>query len=315
MRIFLIPLSRATKALHCHSTLVPPPTSYLTRATSWAGKKWKELGDNPPNSAKHKVFVFGSRVLDKLPHEEYFLKAVPAKEDWGQSAEKDTMVPFMYPSAWKEARVKEDFRALVKARVPYHRKYMIYSAIWIPFTSLFTIVPLVPNFPLFYNAFRLWSHWKAYNGAKHLDFLITNDVLSYQPSDVLNLGLEHDPEFAVFFTSSGIQSRKQASSASPASTTAKPAGDDKHELPQSPKEAVEKVAGEQKQTSHAPSPVSPVDIIIRDGFITDAEIRTICLAFDQTPMHRELERARHQEAEKVLKKLIAKQKAIKNKAD
>ncbi|KAF9168182.1 hypothetical protein DFQ26_000749 [Actinomortierella ambigua] len=315
MRIFLIPLSRATRTLHCHSTLAPPPTSYLTRATSWAGKKWSELGQSPHDSAKHKVFVFGTRVLDKLPHEEYFLKAVPAKEDWDQAPAKPNMVPFTYPSAWKEARVKDDFRALVRARVPYHRKYMIYSAIWVPFTSLFAIVPLVPNFPLFYNAYRLWSHWKAYQGAKHLDFLITNNVLDYQPSDVLNMGLEHDPEFSIFFTSSGIQSRKR----SVQSTAAPTFGADGHELPQSPEEADAKRQETTEDQQHHPSKKSaemaPVELILRDGFITDSEIRTICLAFDQTPMHRELERARHQEADKVLKKLLADQKLAKNKAD
>ncbi|KAF9970781.1 hypothetical protein BGZ73_006457 [Actinomortierella ambigua] len=319
MRIFLIPLSRAARTLHCHSTLAPSPTSYLTRATSWAGKKWNELGESPRDSAKHKVFVFGTRVLDKLPHEEYFLKAVPAKEDWDQAPATVDMVPFTYPSAWKEARVKDDFRALVKARVPYHRKYMIYSAIWVPFTSLFAIVPLVPNFPLFYNAYRLWSHWKAYQGAKHLDFLIDNNVLDYQPSDVLNMGLEHDPEFSVFFTSSGLQSRKHASGTPLVQSTAAPTfntGD--HGLPQSPEEASTKRQGALSEQQHSPkgaAKMAPVDLIIRDGFITDSEIRTICLAFDQTPMHRELERARHQEADKILKKLLANQTNLKNKAD
>lgn len=67
----------------------------------------------------------------------------------------------MYPSSLKEAQVHAEFKTLVDQRIPYHRKHMIYSAMWVPVTSLFTIVPLVPNIPLFYNAYRLWSHWKG----------------------------------------------------------------------------------------------------------------------------------------------------------
>jgi hypothetical protein len=67
----------------------------------------------------------------------------------------------LYPSSLKEPQVQAEFEALLKQRIPYHRKNMMYSASCVPVTSLFTLVPFVPNIPLFYNAFRLWSHWKG----------------------------------------------------------------------------------------------------------------------------------------------------------
>jgi len=70
----------------------------------------------------------------------------------------------------KEAQVSAEFRTLLDHRIPYHRKYMIYSALCVPVTSLFTIVPVVPNIPFFYNAYRLWSHWKGNDRHHDADF-------------------------------------------------------------------------------------------------------------------------------------------------
>lgn len=81
MRIFLIPLSRTARTLHCHSTSLPSSTSYLNRATTWAGKKWEELGQAKADTLKHRLHRAGTGMLEKIEHEETFLKAVPAKED------------------------------------------------------------------------------------------------------------------------------------------------------------------------------------------------------------------------------------------
>lgn len=48
---------------------------------------------------------------------------------------------------------------------------MWYSAYWVPLSSMFVIVPVIPNIPLAYNLFRLYSHYKALKGAEHLKAL------------------------------------------------------------------------------------------------------------------------------------------------
>lgn len=88
MRIFLIPLSRTTKVMHCHSTLLPSSTSYLNRATNFASKKWEQLGQAPPDGMKRKLYSAGSKMLEKIEHQEVFLKGVPAKEDIPDSTSK-----------------------------------------------------------------------------------------------------------------------------------------------------------------------------------------------------------------------------------
>ncbi|KAF9372628.1 hypothetical protein CPC16_002317 [Podila verticillata] len=290
--------------MHCHSTLLPSSTSYLNRATNFASKKWEQLSQAPPDGVKRKLYSAGSKMLEKIEHQEVFLKGVPAKEDVPDTTIK-TMVPFVYPSALTEAQVQAEFAAFIEQRVPYHRKYMIFSALWVPVTSLFTLVPLIPNIPLFYNAFRLWSHWKAYNGAKHLAFHVKNGSIHYQASDVLNLGLQHDPEFAVFFTGSFKLSKRRRAFR-------------KYQTPEGP--IITESSGEitpdlqkangAKDAGTAPprpntatavnvdDPLSVTDHVVNEGFISDAEIQTICLACDRIPMQHEIQRARYQEAEK-----------------
>lgn len=41
-----------------------------------------------------------------------------------------------------------------------------------PVTWPFAIIPIVPNFPLFYVLWRAWSHYKAWRGATYLEQLI-----------------------------------------------------------------------------------------------------------------------------------------------
>ncbi|KAG0025672.1 hypothetical protein BGZ82_009900 [Podila clonocystis] len=295
--------------MHCHSTLVPSSTSYLNRATNFASKKWEELGQAPPDGMKRKLYCVGSKMLEKIEHQEVFLKGIPAKEDIPDSHAK-TMVPIVYPSALKEAQVGAEFASFIEQRVPYHRKYMILSALCVPITSLFTIVPLVPNIPFFYNAFRLWSHWKAYSGAKHLAFHVKNGSIHYQASDVLNLGLQHDPEFAVFFTGSYQLSKRRRSFKKYQPIDEPIIAESSGEItpdfqkPVSGKDAAVTIIAPRPNTATAVNvndPLSVTDHVVNEGFISDAEIQTICLACDRIPMQREIQRARHQEAEKYVK--------------
>ncbi|KAK3828103.1 MAG: mitochondrial K+-H+ exchange-related-domain-containing protein [Benniella sp.] len=321
MRLFMIPLSRTASMMHCHSTHTPSSASYLNRSTAWAGNKWEGLSAAKPETMKYKLHGAGSRMLEKLEHQEIFLKEVPPKEDMTIT----TMVPFLYPSSLKEPQVQAEFEALLKQRIPYHRKNMMYSASCVPVTSLFTLVPFVPNIPLFYNAFRLWSHWKAYHGAKHLEILLKNGSITFQPSDVLNLGLPHDPEFAVFFTESNQlsvrrrQQRKYQQQDPNAPVIAESSGE---VTPTLNHDKTLKSASTTDQDSSAAhdatttattltttkaqkaddDPMSITDHVVHEGFLSDEEIGAICRAFENPPMmSREIKRARFQEAEKFVK--------------
>jgi hypothetical protein len=42
-----------------------------------------------------------------------------------------------------------------------------------PIVVPFALVPVIPNLPFFYLAYRAFCHWKALLGAKHLEWLAT----------------------------------------------------------------------------------------------------------------------------------------------
>jgi len=160
----------------------------------------------------------------------------------------------------------------------------------------------------------------AYNGAKHLDVLVKSGGISFQPSDVLDLGLQHDPQFAVFFTGSHQLStrrnvRKRQGEQDPKAPvitessgeiTPTMASNNGGGPPAS--SAAEATRGKPHPNMLSPKiddPMSMTDHVVHEGFITDAEIETISLAFGRPPrMASEIKRARFQEAEKFVKALM-----------
>ncbi|RUP49333.1 mitochondrial K+-H+ exchange-related-domain-containing protein [Jimgerdemannia flammicorona] len=181
LRFFVVPILRSHWAYHCHSTL--PSASRLTRAVDWATRKWETLGTAKPDTWKAKVYRTGGKLMDRVEYEEWFLKAIPIKED---VKEKLNRVPVHHPSTVPKDLIHERLDTLLTHRIPYHRKKMIYSSLWLPLTISFVVVPLVPNFPLAYNLFRIYSHYKAYKGAQHLHHLHTQNLLEYQPTATLD---------------------------------------------------------------------------------------------------------------------------------
>lgn len=55
-----------------------------------------------------------------------------------------------------------------------------------PLTWPFAIIPIIPNFPLFYVLWRAWSHYKAWRGATYLDQLVKSGMVVEEPSEKLN---------------------------------------------------------------------------------------------------------------------------------
>lgn len=62
-----------------------------------------------------------------------------------------------------------------------------------PLTWPFAIIPVIPNFPLFYVLWRAWSHYKAWRGATYLDQLLKAGMIVEQPSPELTRFYEATP--------------------------------------------------------------------------------------------------------------------------
>lgn len=52
------------------------------------------------------------------------------------------------------------------------------------------LIPVVPNVPGFYLLYRAWSNWKAYEGGKHLNYLLKNDQLTFKTQSTLDTYFE-----------------------------------------------------------------------------------------------------------------------------
>ncbi|CAG8630334.1 2_t:CDS:2 [Funneliformis mosseae] len=182
MKIFAIPIIKNRTTYYCHHKSKKATT--LTKLTNYATKKWDALSNVDKKSLKGRIYITGQRLLDKMDYQEYFLKGVPMREERGDDK---SSVPLLYPSDVITPELTVDsLQRLLESRLPYHRKYMIYSALFVPLSSTFTIVPILPNIPLFYNLFRLYSHYKAYKGAQHLSHVINDKRLVPTESKELN---------------------------------------------------------------------------------------------------------------------------------
>jgi hypothetical protein len=88
----------------------------------------------------------------------------------------------MLPSFVSKSDVLWYMADMTRRRIPLHRKYLYQSLIILPFTAPIALIPIVPNLPGFYCAYRAWSNWKAGIGAKTLQDLLEDDSLTPRAS-------------------------------------------------------------------------------------------------------------------------------------
>ncbi|KAK8080674.1 hypothetical protein PG997_008492 [Apiospora hydei] len=176
MRLYLLPISTRRTLLYCErfnvqsakqKTIVDNVTARA--ATLWANWEKKESGwqrkiewglkSVPPLSAR--------RRDEELKGQDRVELVFP-----------DTVIP-----AHKATAV---LKTLGTEREALHKKNLIWCLVGMPITIPFALVPVIPNLPFFYLVYRAWSHWRALAGGKHLEFLLSNNLLALTPSPILN---------------------------------------------------------------------------------------------------------------------------------
>jgi len=209
MHILAILIRRNQLAFHCcasttaefpglgASVHTPPWYSYQ-RWIQTLGNTWEGLSKHEPGSLRHRLYLAGSGVLNKLPHEEWFLKSIPTT---GANAEESPLLVQCYHTPLTTSEfVREDLAQLVSAKRKTHFWYMVGSVLALPLGILFALVPL-PNLPLFYILYRMYCHWLAFKGARHLQRLLATDTIEFKthplldavfPVDATTTGPDHD---------------------------------------------------------------------------------------------------------------------------
>ncbi|KAG1745868.1 mitochondrial K+-H+ exchange-related-domain-containing protein [Suillus paluster] len=194
--------------------------SAIKRAVKWASTKaadlWAGFGKAPEGSWKLRTYELGERIVDRIDFEELALKGVDPSlgpsimhpDITGQQAneveisEKQTprealQIPLVYPpsiyASLPSTGVNEvshpsivHLRTLLTSREPRHRRgFWMWMAI-APLTAPFILVPVVPNLPFFFCAWRSWSHYRAYRASQYLSSLLDHGLITPQPSLALD---------------------------------------------------------------------------------------------------------------------------------
>ncbi|KAJ9243929.1 hypothetical protein DTO169E5_2271 [Paecilomyces variotii] len=186
MRLFLLPVSTRRALIYGQplTKQVANKLSYTDRVTLKVAETWSKW-EEAEKGWKKSLVTWGNTVQQRIPYEEWGLKSIPPLNERRRIEEttQGKKIDLLFPgNAIKPEKVIAAVRKLATERQDLHRKRMWWSLIIAPFTAPIALIPVVPNIPFFYLAYRGWSHWRALSGSKHLQFLVENNLLNPIPS-------------------------------------------------------------------------------------------------------------------------------------
>ncbi|ORY86834.1 mitochondrial K+-H+ exchange-related-domain-containing protein [Protomyces lactucae-debilis] len=157
--------------------------SVQDRVINKASSTWLKFEDAKSGWKKHLV-GWGNKMIDRIDYREHALKSVMPQSSYdryypGAAAARQSVV-LNHPSKIAKEEVLQQLQVLADEGYPRHRQKMILSLILAPLMAPFAIIPVVPNIPFFYVAYRAWSHYRAMSGSAHLQLLLKESRI--QPS-------------------------------------------------------------------------------------------------------------------------------------
>ncbi|KAF5389181.1 hypothetical protein D9757_003410 [Collybiopsis confluens] len=170
---------------------------WIQRAQTKASSTWASFGKAPEGNWKLRLFRAGERIIDRLDYEELALKGVnpslgptirnPEVQGKGPEEAKKIIISLLYPPSIQSGDVSlGELRELVQTRESKHRKGFWMWMIIAPFTAPFMIIPVIPNIPFFFCAWRSWSHYLSYRASQYLSNLIKHGQIVSTPSTELD---------------------------------------------------------------------------------------------------------------------------------
>ena len=90
--------------------------------------------------------------------------------------------------------ILSNLHVMTREGLSVHKKNMIRDLLLLPLTFPIVMVPLIPNIPGFYLAYRVYCNFKAYLGAKHLDTLLQRETncVGYEDAKKNENGVSHE---------------------------------------------------------------------------------------------------------------------------
>jgi len=200
MRLFLLPISTRRTLLYCQK--LEAPSKQKQTWSDWiqskASRTWADWEKKDAGWQK-KVVSYGNYALRRIPYEEWGLKSVPPlsakrRKEVEMNGLKEK-VEVVYPKSLVAIdKVPKILWALATEREALHRKKLIWCVVGMPLTIPIGILPVVPNLPFFYLVYRAWSHMRAIAGGKHLQFLLEKNLLTLNPSPIVDEVYAHQKQ-------------------------------------------------------------------------------------------------------------------------
>jgi len=208
---------------------------FLSKVTTKAADIWANFGKAPEGSWKLRTYEYGEQMVDRIDFEELALKGVDpslgpviTRRDLTARQVEDipednnpasalSKVPLIYPPSIYPAPLATGskmhpslalLRTLLSNREPRHRRGFYMWMLIAPLTTPFMLIPIIPNLPFFFCAWRSWSHYKAYKSSQYLSSLLDHGLIVPTPSPEL------DKLYASFSTMSQHSPSATASSSS-----------------------------------------------------------------------------------------------------
>ncbi|KAF2224720.1 mitochondrial K+-H+ exchange-related-domain-containing protein [Elsinoe ampelina] len=198
MRIFLLPISTRRTLIYCEklpstspasTSLSPFPLSNLPdRIVARANNTWADW-ERAPTGWKKTLTGYGNRAFARIPFEEWGLKSLPALHE--STKERAGRTEVVFPGKFVEGGagrrgVLAALERLSREREGLHRRRLVGSVVAMPFTIPVGLIPVLPNVPFIYLAFRAWSHYKAWYGGRYLAWLLGKGWVVPRGSKVLD---------------------------------------------------------------------------------------------------------------------------------
>ncbi|KAK4976575.1 hypothetical protein LTR66_010817 [Elasticomyces elasticus] len=206
MRYFLLPLSTRRTLLYCErnnpsraaaatqpSGVKPPLIDRLTARANRTWVEWENVEEGTGfvrGGWKKMVTDYGNKAFRRISFEEWGLKSIPPlSTQQRQILERgeSRAILALYPGAFlKEEKVLPMLKKMATERQALHTKRLWLSVLAMPVTIPFGLIPILPNIPFFYLAFRAWSHYRALYGSKHLELVLAKNLVVPKPDTRLD---------------------------------------------------------------------------------------------------------------------------------
>lgn len=186
------------------------------KMVSLAAKGWSKL-ENSKSSINKKIVSLVRRLLSSIPYDESCLRSFPRKSTMireineehqasfpravlTSDIEKNTVsvdqlkpIPVYHPRFQEPQAILNQMNEFRSTLTQYHKKWAILCFLGIPVSLPLALVPVMPNVPGFYFAYRLYCHLQALRGARNLGYLLESNSKDESIEDTTHLTFSSVP--------------------------------------------------------------------------------------------------------------------------